>query len=101
VGSAFRSDSPDTEIPTLEVGAWADLVRSHLWTKLNASKPNAMSYEFMKKKQAELQAKVEELLRAAERADEGEDARYERAGAETSFRLSCSRPRFARDSSVS
>jgi transposase len=44
--------------------------------KANASKHKAMSYEFMKKKQAELQTKVEELLRAAEQADEDEDARY-------------------------
>ena len=44
--------------------------------KANASKHKAMSYEFMKKKQAELQTRVEELLRAAEQADQDEDARY-------------------------
>ena len=44
--------------------------------KANASKHKAMSYEHMKKKQDELRAKVADLLRAAERADADEDARY-------------------------
>jgi transposase len=44
--------------------------------KANASKHKAMSYEHMKKKEDELRAKVEELLRAAEAADAEEDAKY-------------------------
>lgn len=44
--------------------------------KANASKHKAMSYEYMKKKQDELAAKVAELLRAAEQADSEEDSRY-------------------------
>ncbi len=44
--------------------------------KANASKHKAMSYERMKKQEAELAKKVEDLLRAAEEADAAEDARY-------------------------
>ena len=44
--------------------------------KANASKHKAMSYERMKKQEAELAKKVEELLRAADEADAAEDARY-------------------------
>jgi transposase len=44
--------------------------------KANASKHKAMSYEHMKKKEDELRAKVEGLLRAAEEADAEEDAKY-------------------------
>jgi transposase len=44
--------------------------------KAHASKHKAMSYERMKKQEAELQAKVEEMLRAAQAADEAEDATY-------------------------
>ena len=44
--------------------------------KANASKHKAMSYERMKKQEAELAQKVEQLLRAAEEADAAEDARY-------------------------
>jgi hypothetical protein len=41
--------------------------------KANASKHKAMSYERMQQREDELQAKVEELLRAAEAADTEED----------------------------
>jgi transposase len=44
--------------------------------KANASKHKAMSYDRMKKREDELKAKVEELLRTAEAADAEEDARY-------------------------
>jgi transposase len=44
--------------------------------KANASKHKAMSYERMKKQEAELAKKVEELLRVAEETDAAEDARY-------------------------
>jgi transposase len=44
--------------------------------KANASKHKAMSYEYMKKKDDELRAKVAELLRAAEATDAEEDATY-------------------------
>lgn len=44
--------------------------------KANASKHKAMSYERMKKQEAELAKKVEDLLRAAEEADAAEDAKY-------------------------
>jgi transposase len=44
--------------------------------KANASKHKAMSYERMKKQEAELAKKVEALLRAADEADAAEDARY-------------------------
>jgi transposase len=44
--------------------------------KANASKHKAMSYERMKKDEAKLRQKVEELLRAAEAADADEDAQY-------------------------
>ena len=44
--------------------------------KANASKHKAMSYERMKKQEAELTKKVEDLLRAAEETDAAEDARY-------------------------
>jgi transposase len=44
--------------------------------KANASKHKAMSYERMKKQEAELAKKVEDLLRAADEADAAEDARY-------------------------
>lgn len=47
-------------------------------TKLhaNASKHKAMSYERMQKKQAQLEAEIQELLKEAEAADAQEDARY-------------------------
>src|SRR6266542_2735268 len=41
--------------------------------KANASKHKAMSYDRMKKQEAEIAAKVEELLRSAEAADAQED----------------------------
>jgi transposase len=41
--------------------------------KANASKHKAMSYDRMKKQEAELKAKVEEIVRAAEAADAEED----------------------------
>ncbi len=44
--------------------------------KANASKHKAMSYDRMQKGEAELAAKVAELLRAAEELDADEDARY-------------------------
>jgi hypothetical protein len=44
--------------------------------KANASKHKAMSYERMQQREDELQAKVEELLRAAEAADAAEDRAY-------------------------
>lgn len=44
--------------------------------KANASKHKAMSYEHMKKKDDELRAKIDELLRAAEAADAEEDRVY-------------------------
>src|SRR6201993_2141207 len=44
--------------------------------KANASKHKAMSYERMKKREAELQAEVERWLRAAEAADAEEDKLY-------------------------
>src|ERR1700746_2306130 len=44
--------------------------------KANASKHKAMSYERMKKREAELQAEVEGWLRAAEAADAEEDKLY-------------------------
>jgi transposase len=44
--------------------------------KANASKHKAMSYERMQQKEDELQAKVEDLLRAAEAADADEDRQY-------------------------
>jgi transposase len=44
--------------------------------KANASKHKAMSYERMKKQEAELAKKVDDLLRAADEADAVEDARY-------------------------
>jgi IS5 family transposase len=44
--------------------------------KANASKHKAMSYERMKKQEAELQQKVKDLMRAAEETDEAEDTRY-------------------------
>jgi hypothetical protein len=44
--------------------------------KANASKHMAMSYERMRKQEAELAQKVEELLRAADQADADEEARY-------------------------
>lgn len=44
--------------------------------KANASKHKAMSYERMKKREAELQAEVERWLAAAEAADAEEDARH-------------------------
>lgn len=51
--------------------------------KANASKHKAMSYERMKKRQAELKAEVDRWLEAAEAADREEDERYgERRGDE-------------------
>ena len=44
--------------------------------KANASKHKAMSYERMKKREAELQAEVDRWLKAAEAADAEEDKRY-------------------------
>ena len=44
--------------------------------KANASKHKAMSYERMKKREAELAAEVDRWLNAAEAADREEDARY-------------------------
>jgi transposase len=44
--------------------------------KANASKHKAMSYERMKKREAELAAEVDRWLKAAEAADREEDARY-------------------------
>ena len=44
--------------------------------RANASKHKAMSYERMKKREAELQAEVERWLAAAEAADTEEDARH-------------------------
>jgi transposase len=44
--------------------------------KANASKHKAMSYERMKKREAELQAEVDRWLAAAEAADREEDSRY-------------------------
>jgi hypothetical protein len=44
--------------------------------KANASKHKAMSYDRMMKNEAELAAKVAELLAAAERVDADEDVRY-------------------------
>lgn len=44
--------------------------------KANASKHKAMSYERMKKREAELAAEVERWLQAAEAADAEEDKRY-------------------------
>jgi len=44
--------------------------------KANASKHKAMSYDRMKKQEAELGQKVERLLRAAEKEDAEEDERY-------------------------
>ena len=46
--------------------------------KANASKHKAMSYEYMKKREAELQAEVAKLLAAAETADAAEDAAFGR-----------------------
>jgi transposase len=51
--------------------------------KANASKHKAMSYERMKKREAELAAEVERWLKVAEAADREEDKRYgERRGDE-------------------
>ena len=44
--------------------------------KANASKHKAMSYGHMVKKEAQLKGEIEDLMRRAEEADEGEDARY-------------------------
>jgi transposase len=44
--------------------------------KANASKHKAMSYERMKRREAELEAEVERWLKAAEAADREEDRRY-------------------------
>lgn len=44
--------------------------------KANASKHKAMSYERMKKKEAELEKEIEELIAAAEKADQKEDELY-------------------------
>src|SRR5260370_13597626 len=44
--------------------------------KANASKHKAMSYERMKKREAELQAEVDRWLKAAEAADAEEDKLY-------------------------
>ena len=44
--------------------------------KANASKHKAMSYDRMKKREAELQAEVDRWLQAAEAADAEEDKRY-------------------------
>lgn len=46
--------------------------------KANASKHKAMSYGRMREKSAELEAEVEQLLRAAEELDEEEDGRFGR-----------------------
>jgi transposase len=52
--------------------------------KANASKHKAMSYEYMKKREAELQAEVAKLLAAAETADAAEDLAFgrDKSGAE-------------------
>ena len=44
--------------------------------RANASRNKAMSYGRMKKKEAQLQAEVDELLRRAQEVDEEEDRRY-------------------------
>jgi len=44
--------------------------------KANASKHKAMSYERMKKKEAELEKEIEELIAAAEKTDQREDKLY-------------------------
>ncbi|MGH7227850.1 MAG: IS1182 family transposase [Nitrospiraceae bacterium] len=44
--------------------------------KANASKHKAMSYDRMLKKEAELKAQIEELLRQAQEADQQEDKKY-------------------------
>ncbi|MGB9825053.1 MAG: transposase, partial [Desulfofundulus sp.] len=44
--------------------------------KANASKHKAMSYERMKKKEAELEKEIEELIAAAEKTDQREDELY-------------------------
>src|SRR6266542_3815002 len=44
--------------------------------KANASKHKAMSHAYMKKRDDELSAKIEQLLQAAEQADTEEEARY-------------------------
>src|SRR5678810_1151918 len=44
--------------------------------KANASKHKAMSYDRMKKREAELEAEVDRWLKAAEAADAEEDKRY-------------------------
>ena len=58
-------------------GAWAavEVAASSSGTKLkaNASKHKAMSYERMKKREAELKAEVDRWLKAAEAADAQED----------------------------
>ena len=46
--------------------------------KANASKHKAMSYEYMKKREAELQAEVARILAAAETTDAAEDAAFGR-----------------------
>lgn len=48
--------------------------------KASASKHKAMSYERMQQREDELQAKVEELLRAAEAADAEDDRLYGKGG---------------------
>lgn len=66
--------------------------------KANASKHKAMSYERMKKKDDELRAKVEELLRQAEQTDADEDARFgkDRRGDELPTELQRAESRRAR-----
>ncbi len=44
--------------------------------KANASKHKAMSYGHMVKKEAELKGEIEELMKQAEEADQGEDEKY-------------------------
>src|SRR5438552_4230449 len=44
--------------------------------KANASKHKAMSYAYMKKRDDELSAQIQQLLQVAEQADTEEDARY-------------------------
>ena len=44
--------------------------------KANASKHKAMSYEYMKKREAELQAEIDSWLNAAEAADAAEDKAF-------------------------
>ncbi len=78
----FSSQLSELFIQVLALCARAGLVKlGHVAldgtkVKANASKHKAMSYERMKKQEAELRQKVQELLRAAQEADEAEDVLY-------------------------